>query len=313
MAKSKRNAVELSASDVLRKSLLFHFCRLQFPDLALAEKEFDQHLQRTYQLYRTKPDVTASWQAYLENLYALDWFVACSCLQGQGRAWEHLFAARAGRSDCLLVDALRARSLRLYPRDEEKQESAVAEFWSHLLIAETMGGTPILARYDGQRPLVPWLIRVFQNWHISQLRQRPAFQSLPEEDVALPLPAEQDSRWHEAFRLAAREALQTLNDGELLILGLRLRYRLSQRDVAALLGVHEGTISRQTDHLRDRCLDAITARLVEQGWVGEDLSALVLNEMASLMLDEPRLSADQLARLLAARGKKLPAEDPTSS
>ena len=38
-------------------------------------------------------------------------------------------------------------------------------------------------------------------------------------------------------------------DAELLILGLRLRYRMSQRDVAHLLGVHEGTISRQTDKL----------------------------------------------------------------
>jgi hypothetical protein len=33
----------------------------------------------------------------------------------------------------------------------------------------------------------------------------------------------------------------------------------------------------------------------------------VLNEMGSLLLDEPRLSADRLAALLGARGKKLPA------
>jgi SRSO17 transposase len=53
--------------------------------------------------------------------------------------------------------------------------------------------------------------------------------------------------------------------------------------------------------------------LEEQGaslphaWVtGDDLSGFVLSEMASLLMDEPRLSADYLAALLGARGKKPP-------
>jgi RNA polymerase sigma factor (sigma-70 family) len=209
----------------------------------------------------------------------------------------------------LLVDALRARAVRLYPRDEERQDSAVTEFWSHLIVSETPGSVPVLARYDGQRPLVPWLIRVFQNWHISQIRSHSGIHALPDDDVALPLAAEPDGRWHEAFCLAAREAIAQLGESELLILGLRLRYRLSQREVAALLGVHEGTISRQTTHLRDRCLDDISRRLLAEGWTGDDLSSFVLREMGSLLMDEPRLSADQLARMLAARGKKLPSEE----
>jgi len=82
---------------------------------------------------------------------------------------------------------------------------------------------------------------------------------------------------------------------------------MSQRDAAHLLGLHEGTISRQTTQLRDRLLDAISRRLLEQGWTGEDLSGFVLNEMGSLLMDDPRLSADRLAALLARRGRKLPA------
>jgi RNA polymerase sigma factor (sigma-70 family) len=290
-----------------RTRLLYHFCRMQRPTIQLTPAAFDRHLQRAFGVYHAKADAAASWDHFLANLYTLDWFVAAACLDGDGRAWEQLFAARAGRSDCLLLDALRARAVRLYPRDEERQDSAVTEFWSHLLVAETPGAVPVLARYDGQRPLVPWLIRVFQNWHISQLRHRADVQPLPEDEVALPLPAaEADGRWHEAFRVAAREFFEELRDGELLILGLRLRYRLSQREVAGLLGVHEGTISRQTAQLRDRCLDHIGRRLVAEGWTGDDLSGFVLNEMGSLLLDEPRLSADHLASLLAARGKGLP-------
>jgi hypothetical protein len=286
--------------------VLYHFCRLQLPAVPLTPDQFETHFQRTFELHRTKEHTAASWESYLANLYAVDWFIAVACLEGSRQAWEYLFAARSGRSDCLLVDALHARAVRLYPRDEERQDSAVTEFWGHLLVSETPGSVPVLARYDGQRPLVPWLIRVFQNWHISQLRQRGGVHALPEDDVALLLPAEADGRWHEAFCLAGRDFLKELTDNEVLILGLRVRYRLSQREVAHLLGVHEGTISRQTAHLRDRCLDTISRRLVAQGWTGGDLSAFVLNEMGSLLLDEPRLSADQLARALAARGKKLP-------
>jgi RNA polymerase sigma factor (sigma-70 family) len=292
------------ADNKARTRLLYHFCRMQLPIVHLVPDSFDKHLQRTFSLYKAKTDA-ASWEAYLENLYPLDWFVACACLEGERTAWDCLFAARAGRSDCLLVDALRARAVRLYPRDEERQDSAVTEFWSHLLVSETPGSVPTLRRYDGQRPLVPWLIRVFQNWHISQLRHRANERPLPEDDLALPLPAASDGRWHEAFRLAARAFLEELEEHELLILGLRLRYRMSQRDVANSLGVHEGTISRQTTHLRDRCLESVSQRLVEQGWTGEDLSAFVLSEMGSLLMDEPRLSADHLSALLAARGKNL--------
>jgi hypothetical protein len=96
----------------------------------------------------------------------------------------------------LLVDALRARAVRLYPRDEERQEEAVADFWGYLIAGEK-SGLPILARYDGQRPLVPWLIRVFQNKHISELRKSKGVQLLPDDDFDdhdLPFSNEGDGR-----------------------------------------------------------------------------------------------------------------------
>jgi RNA polymerase sigma factor (sigma-70 family) len=290
----------------LQADLLFHFCRMQLPAVSFNRRQFDQHLQRAFDLFGAKVGKPVAWETYLENLYPLDWCLAAACLEGDRRAWDYLFAARASRVDCLLVDALRARALRLYPRDEERQESAVTEFWSHLLVADSEGTLPVLARYDGQRPLVPWLIRVFQNWHVSQLRHRAGIQVLPEDDLALPLPDPESSHWHEAFCQAARECFNELAENELLILGLRVRYRLSQRDVSHLLGLHEGTISRQTTQLRDRLLDAIGRRLLKQGWTGDDLSDFVLNEMGSLLMDDPRLSADRLAALLARRGQKLP-------
>jgi RNA polymerase sigma factor (sigma-70 family) len=309
VGKQRKTKTKKNDPDAVRKAILYHFCRLQLPGISLSPAQFENQLQRAYQVYHAKEGTAALWARFLDNLHFLDWYLASACLEGDPRAWEYLFAARAGRSDCLLIDALRARAARLYPRDEERQENAVTDFWGVLLVSQSPDSPPILARHDGQRPLVPWLIRVFQNWHVSKLRNRHESHPFPECDVTLPLPQEEDGRWHDVFRSAARESFKEFTENEILILGLRLRYRMSQREVAALLGVHEGTISRQTTQLRDRCLEAIGRRLVEEGWTGDDLSGLVLNEMGSLLMDEPRLAANQLARLLARRGRGLP-KDP---
>jgi RNA polymerase sigma factor (sigma-70 family) len=239
----------------------------------------------------------------LEGLYAIDWAVCIGCLEGSNPAWETLFNARTGRSDCLLVDALRARATRLYPRDDEKQDTAVTEFWSHLIVPEAEESLPILARYDGQRPLAPWLIRVFQNWHLSKLRSHHGVSTLPDDEIAMPLDAAKGgaTRWHESFVQAARDWLSGIDEDERLLLGLRWRYRLSQREAANLLGLHEGSLSRRTDKLRDRALEQIGTRLVNEGWTGDDLEGFVLTELGSLLTDDPRLSADQLTRMLSSR------------
>ncbi len=283
----------------LRLSLLYHFCRLQMPAIDLASDLCERHLQRTFELFCAKMPDAAGWDAYLANLYPLDWYLAVACLEGNVRAWELLFAMRSGHSDCLLVDALRARAARLYPRNEERQDSAVDEFWGHLYVPETSGSLCILARYDGQRPLGPWLIRIFQNWHITQLRQQNRVRDLPEDDLALDLPSVADDRWRDVFAQATRDWLAELDDNDILLLGLRLRYRLSQRETAQMLHIHEGTLSRRTDNLRERCLAFLEKCLVEQGWAGDNLAEYVRTEMQNLLLDAPQLAADRLAKIMS--------------
>jgi RNA polymerase sigma factor (sigma-70 family) len=295
-----------------RLALLFHFTRLQLPAVRVPEPKFLDHAQRSFRIFVPKsPGI--SWGTYLEGLYAVDWAVCIGCLEGSNAAWEQLFNARTGRSDCLLVDALRARAVRLYPRDEERQETAVTEFWSTLIAPESESSLPILARYDGQRPLAPWLIRVFQNWHLSKLRQHSGLIALPDDDIAIPIDsgpkADANARWHETFVLAARDWLGGIEEDERLLLGLRWRYRMSQREVASLLGLHEGSISRRNDKLRDKAVEQIKDRLIAEGWTGDDVEGFILTELGALLTDDPRLSADQLSRLLAARGKMLPKAD----
>src|SRR2546421_3928497 len=95
-----------------QKVLLYHFCRLQLPAISMTWAQFERHLQRTFDLHQGKANTTGSWDSYLANLYPLDWLLASACLEGDSRAWEQLFGARASRADFLLVDALRARAVR---------------------------------------------------------------------------------------------------------------------------------------------------------------------------------------------------------
>ena len=247
-----------------RTTVLYHYCRMQMPGVVLPIAGFRSHLARTYQLFAAKSAAGLTWDTYLDQLYVLDWYLCCGCLENDNRAWEVLFATRTGRSDCLLIDALRARAVRLYPGRGEAGGGRRRVLVPPACVRIARLG-PVLARYDGQRPLAPWLIRVFQNWHVSQLRSHAGAQALPEDDVALPIPEKSDVRWHDAFA-RPREWLGTLTEQEVLLLGLRWRYRLSQREISHLFGVHEGTISRQTDKLRDRCLAVIGKQLTSQGW-----------------------------------------------
>jgi hypothetical protein len=80
---------------------------------------------------------------------------------------------------------------------------------------------------------------------------------------------------------------------------------MSQREAARLFGLNEGTLTRRTDKLRERALEQIGQRLVAEGWSGDGLESFVLTELGAILTDDPRLSADQLGRLLAAKGKSL--------
>ena len=112
----------------LRAAALYYFSRLRLPGVGLSPDDFARHLRRAFALYEAKRGPAgAGWGAYLESLHGTDCLLAWACLEGNTRAWEALFAARVSRSEALLVDALRSRAVRLFPRDAERQEEAVAE------------------------------------------------------------------------------------------------------------------------------------------------------------------------------------------
>lgn len=286
--------------------ILHAFCRVHLPRIDLLPEKLASHLIRCKNLFNLKcREKGLPEKDLLEGLYYLDLYLAIACLEGLNTAWESLFASKTGRHDQLLIDALRSRAARLFPCDITRQEDAVSEFWGFLLTGEKETSTSVLEKYDGRRPLVPWLIRVFHNSNLTKLRQVKTGRPLAEDEadeMYWHAPEISDEHWHQEFRLAAQEWIETLSDKEKLLLGLRVRYRLSQRESATFLGIHESNISRLTDKIRANCLSIIETRLLNAGWSGDDLQSFVNTEMETLILDEPRLSAENLAILLAKKG-----------
>ena len=196
--------------------LLFHFCRVQLPAVAMARDVFSTHLERTFGLYSGKANGAAKWDTFLDNLYPLDWYVASACLEGDGAAWEYVRLA-GDRADCLLIDALRAPPP-VSTRATTSARCAVSGseptpgrgHRSTGLGGATMGGAAG-ALAD----------RVFQNWHVSQLRGRSPH-ALPEDDLGLPMPESADATGTTPSGLPARIG-SALHRAEVLSLGLRLR------------------------------------------------------------------------------------------
>src|SRR3954465_1782900 len=119
--------------------LLYHFTPRRPAGVAVPFAAFARRLGSAFAQQQARAAAegrAVTWEAFVENLHALDWFMACACLEGMQAGWESLFSSRASRTDSLLVDALRSRAVRLFPRDVERQEEAVMEFWGYLLAGE---------------------------------------------------------------------------------------------------------------------------------------------------------------------------------
>ncbi len=293
--------------------MLRAFCGVHLPGINLHHEKLSFHLQRCTDLFNAKCRVKGlPEKSSLEGLHFLDFYLTASCIEGISTAWETLFASKTGRHDQLLVDALRSRAARLFPGDTTRQEDTVAEFWGFLLTGEKETSGSVLEKYDGRRPLIPWLIRVFHNSNLTKLRQNKHDKPLGEDEadeMYWHAPEISDEHWHQEFRLAAQEWLETLSDQEKLLLGLRIRYRLTQREAASFLGIHESNVSRLTDKIRQNFIHIIEPRLLNAGWSGEDMLAFVNTEMETLILDEPRLSSENLAVLLAKKGLQPPLQN----
>ena len=65
---------------------------LKVSEIARANTNATFHYASRLFAAKSSPDLT--WAAYFDQLYALDWYLACGCIENDNKAWEALFAAR---------------------------------------------------------------------------------------------------------------------------------------------------------------------------------------------------------------------------
>lgn len=291
---------------------LYWFARLRLPRVALPADAFARHLDRAF-AYAATPRGTPEERAaftppsahhFLERVYPLDGYLAFACLENDKSAWETLFATRT-QGEGLLYESLNRAAREFYPRDEGARDEAVASFWGGLLVSDADGRPAPLARYDALRPLVPWLITVFRNDNLTLIRRQSTRRKhYAPMDPEAPLPAETravdraERPWFEAYRKAASEWLDGLTPDQLLLLGLRWTCRLDQREIAKLIGKHEGTVSRRFDQLSKAESEAVRGALERVGWDGEDVGEFRDVEMIDALQSDERLSLASVRRLL---------------
>ena len=283
---------------------LYHFARLRLPRIRLAWDTFVSRLENAYQRsvrtanhHKTIPPTRRD---YAERIYGLDSYLCFGCMNQDKVAWELLFSTYT-QADTLLYEALRKHACRFFPRDRLLQEEKVHTFWGNLIICEKEGQTPILERYDGARPLVPWLITVFDHWVHSDKRKDQDWFDLDENTGGASIPPSEDAGndiWHELFADAARAWLSTVHGRGLLVIGLMWVFQFRQREVGKLLKVHEGTITRIRQELDDQASEFIQAAMERQGWTGDDLTPYLHHEMGPILDADPRLSIPAMHALL---------------
>lgn len=122
------------------------------------------------------------------------------------------------------------------------------------------------ASYDPGQPFFPWFQRILRNTCISHLRKRRVALSLhsssdegdgPDFEIVDPQPLpERIAEGREAVE-RYRAALATLRARDREILALRHQEELAYREIAATLGIKEGTVMSRLFHARRRLREAL--------------------------------------------------------
>jgi len=205
--------------------LLYFFLRVQLPALRFARQAFDTHLTRAFGVYLPKAGKSVTWPEYFGESLPARLGGVRRLPGGSNAAWDMLFAARTGRSDSLLVDALRARAARLYPRTRRSRRRGDG-VWSHLLVPDGEGRCRCSADMTGNGR--------------SPLADPRLSEPAPEPPPEAPRPASPAGRRHRGAAAESHQGRRPLApgvhprrpglagrraDGERILLGLRWRYK----------------------------------------------------------------------------------------
>lgn len=224
------------------------------------------------------PSATAA-RRYLEGLRLGDLALACACIDGHERAWEHIVReyrpylyraadaldASGGARD--LADALYGELFGLSERDGERQS--------------------LFRYYHGRSSLVTWMRAVLAQRHVDRLRGTRRLEPLSEQDSeALAVPQIDPSTAVQpgcagAVQAALGVALQQLAPRDRLRLACYYAQNLTLAQIARMTREHEATVSRQLARARRTIRERVEAHLAAAGGMAPARIAECLAEVAA--------------------------------
>jgi RNA polymerase sigma-70 factor (ECF subfamily) len=216
----------------------------------IAEREFAERLSAS--AARSLSDGPAEAAEFFAHVKAEELCLAIACEQGDDEAWRDF---EASYRHTMLAGA------RALTKDEAEAEDLVQSVMGELYGVRVIEGRRAskLAHYSGRGSLGGWLRAVIYQAFIDRKRQTARFEQVEEaadlerlaanSKVALSAPSARpdevkDARLQRATEEAMAQAFAELEARDRLLLQYYYFDELTLREIGALMGVHEATISR---------------------------------------------------------------------
>lgn len=186
----------------------------------------------------------------LGAIRARDLALALGCARGNEAAWDTFCAEFRP----VLYEAARAL-LHEETAARELADSLLADLYG--LKENEQGRKSLLSLFYGRSSLKRWLRAVLYQKFVDEYRRQSRLEPLPEEaaePVARPssISAEDDRRYAECLGEAVEAALGEMRAPDRLLLSWYYVQELTLKQIGALAGEHEATISRRLEALRKK-------------------------------------------------------------
>jgi len=249
---------------------------------SIAEEQFGGILSEIAHKYLPADAPTSEVCALYSSLHVEELALARACASGHERAWEDFMIRYREK----LHDA----ALRITKEDSKARELA-GSIYADLYGTSSRDGMRVskLSYYSGRGSLEGWLRTVIAQRHVNEYRSNRHTVSLEEETESgkqfankeLPAPHSSDPR----LTGTIDEALVALAAEDRCILAYYFLDDLTLARIAAILRVHESTVSRRLEKLVRQLRKDIILRLTRKGMSRRQAEEALETDVRDLAID----------------------------
>jgi RNA polymerase sigma-70 factor len=238
---------------------------------------------------------------YIDSLHAHDLALALACKDGNSAAWEHFITTFRPQ----MYSAARAIA-----GDEMRGRELADSIWADMYGLDVRDGRrrSLLDYFHGRSSILTWIRAVLAQRHVDYIRTQSRFQQLDDrienpgrdtgsrtsEAQGEPVEAGSDrARYVAMLGEALESALKSLTPPERLRMAYYYRHNLSLKEIGALMGEHESSVSRKLARTRDELKSSVERALRDRGKLSLDQIQLCYDFAAGdLRLDLARALPD---------------------